>query len=940
MNLKRLPKFLAACLLLASFATPLAAKPDLDATSLKVNDRTPDPGDLITCSWTAVNRTGDYVGSTEQGVLLSTSSTVKRSGSGVTLLGREGLGPLGGWLKDSSPEIKTVKLPSNLTPGKTYYISVWADYDRERDEGSNEGNNGSNAVSITIRGPDLVVEDLTGGVDLAPVLAGGGSSSVRVSPGQELHLDWTARNRGEKGTGYSQQGIYWSTDANLDSEDTRLRRELLGPLPSGWKTEENATIFVPKNAKTGQTYYVLVKADADGDESETNEKNNVSKALTVRVVQPWTYMVDLTDFNYLPYLEDDDERLRDRTGDEKPDEGVTMNRSRCFSPGDTAYINYTVTPEDFDIIDSFNKAEFRLSAYHNTQISESGRTFIGRVEGSADGKGREFNLRWNVPTTPGDYYLHTVVEADFGDGWEVQEKKWLDGGSVQDPVRVTDALPIILVHGWSDTKGETFKNLEFLIECELRRPVRFFQYETAELATNNGPRVDESYKEWLGDTLPSLAQQLKEFLARPESSGGGIDQVDVIAHSMGGLVSRNYALKGNKIRRLVTLGTPNYGGLFSDSFDWVLNNQAEDLEFGCEFTWKLHREWIENAHSMPDVLAVVGTNDALPGKYNQSDSLVRCSSASLENLGFPVYYVPLGHTLANGMAKVDDLAHESWAPIKDFLTSTNPAVASNRPGHQGGVDDVGDASHAEALPGGAAYIVGQRTSGGLWPIPEPAVTWIGGVIDVPFRVDTHESGIYSIVGRDGDQRRTGSSGYTDWTVGLLAPAGLVTRPIRIRAGETTVLVVNENGDVVRLEPTGDPAPDVTDLDGDLLPDAYELSVIAADPFDDIRSLKDLTANTDVDGDGITEIFEMAFGLRSLVPDSAGAITYRIEGGRLILRHPSVGPDVSVRVLGRSSADLRSWSTAVTGPTTVGAFTEWSTPANNEEAFIRLVTEPK
>lgn len=79
--------------LLTLLIAPLSAG-DLDARGVSVNDTKPDPGDLITVSWMAINRTGKYIGSSDQAVVLSTDT---RIGDGDDVrLGVEGLGPLGG----------------------------------------------------------------------------------------------------------------------------------------------------------------------------------------------------------------------------------------------------------------------------------------------------------------------------------------------------------------------------------------------------------------------------------------------------------------------------------------------------------------------------------------------------------------------------------------------------------------------------------------------------------------------------------------------------------------------------------------------------------------------------------------------------------------------------------------------------------------------------
>ena len=108
---------------------------------------------------------------------------------------------------------------------------------------------------------------------------------------------------------------------------------------------------------------------------------------------------------------------------------------------------------------------------------------------------------------------------------------------------------------------------------------------------------------------------------------------------------------------------------------------------------------------------IIGTNDLAPGQYNQSDVVVPCNSGSLESLGFPTYYVPLGHSPAfsppgsGAIASIGDgQTHPSWPAIEAFLNSDSGVVPIGLPGHFGGADDVGHKNHPEVLENGALYI--------------------------------------------------------------------------------------------------------------------------------------------------------------------------------------------------------------------------------------------
>ena len=490
----------------------------------------------------------------------------------------------------------------------------------------------------------------------------------------------------------------------------------------------------------------------------------------------------------------------------------------------------------------------------------------------------------------------------------------------------------------------TFADLEILIETLWERPVRVFGYETAQLVTpgsGNAPRVDQGYTEiFNGESKPSLADQLQEFLASPEGDGSEIDRCDIVAHSMGGLVSRNYALQEEKVRRLVTLGTPNYGGLFADTFlgDIALNNQAEDLETGSPVTWKLHREWKSNRETLPNLLAIVGTDAAALGQYNQSDILVTCSSASLENLGFPVYYVPLAHTdllFKTGMAQIDDTSHPSWDPLEAFLNSEDCALPDTLPGHRGGADDVGDQDHPDPLTSGALYVVNVLAISNTKPIVSVTL----GHTPSPFAIENsevHEDGIFFASMVDANDSAEGSKFFTTAESDIFINEGeYITRDLKVLAGETLVYAINGNNNEVRE----------SDLDGDGLPDCIEDLIIAASDSDAIERHLHVTPFGDYDGDGLPEILEAALGTDPLTRDYS-VFTTEIRDGYFYLRHRESHSNFGLGIICQRSASLAPSDWSSTGLTSeivasdkTGRTREWRIPVNGDSQFFRITVQP-
>lgn len=182
--------------------------------------------------------------------------------------------------------------------------------------------------------------------------------------------------------------------------------------------------------------------------------------------------------------------------------------------------------------------------------------------------------------------------------------------------------------------------------------------------------------------------------------GTKVDLVDVVAHSMGGLIARAYIAGlavdetnrdapipyNGKIRKLVMLGTPNYGAagaFFIDQFGVrTAVEQVEEMEFGSGFIWDLHENWgsgvlPENRMPASDVLIISGTQDA--GLFEgDDDGVVNIASSALPVEFLPstqIRYLPYRHAdvatilPADGLtlAGVHDETHCAFRFVRDHL---------------------------------------------------------------------------------------------------------------------------------------------------------------------------------------------------------------------------------------------------------------------------------
>lgn len=206
-------------------------------------------------------------------------------------------------------------------------------------------------------------------------------------------------------------------------------------------------------------------------------------------------------------------------------------------------------------------------------------------------------------------------------------------------------VPVILVHGWrgGPNSGTWGVMKELLEEAGFSR-VEYVDYGSDVI-----------------DDISVLADVLR-LRIRDVLESSGASKVDIIAHSMGGLVTRAYitdmhpsaGIPGKEyqreIRRLVLVGTPNYGGAGADFVgvcdtvficSEVEEQQGEQMRYGSNLVWVLHNKWndlLEQQPSkVPQLLTVAGT-----GSIGNNDGLVYVASAALAG-NVPVRYVPYVH---------------------------------------------------------------------------------------------------------------------------------------------------------------------------------------------------------------------------------------------------------------------------------------------------------
>jgi pectate lyase len=207
---------------------------------------------------TTQNAASGTTPATTTGLYLSTTTTI---GSTAVLLASVAVAPLAAG--QSSVTTSTVLVPAGTTGG-TYYVVARADAASEVTETAETNN--TRSVQLIV-GADLGIPSL-----VAPGTAARGAP-ILVST-------VTANAASVAPAATSVTRIYLSPDA-ISSPAEAVAERRLGRLVAGARDTWNVTLTVPPSLAPG-TYYLIARADADGEVTETVESNNTrSRPITI-----------------------------------------------------------------------------------------------------------------------------------------------------------------------------------------------------------------------------------------------------------------------------------------------------------------------------------------------------------------------------------------------------------------------------------------------------------------------------------------------------------------------------------------------------------------------------------------------------------------------------------------------------------------------------------
>jgi len=248
----------------------------------------------------------------------------------------------------------------------------------------------------------------------------------------------------------------------------------------------------------------------------------------------------------------------------------------------------------------------------------------------------------NSKATPGEYSVELSAASANGDEMAAQVDVVVKPRQTV-PKSATRA-PVVLLNGWilgytgacniSSNSSVSFGNLANYLVNQDSVPVVYLFDNCAE---DPGASI-----ETLGTDLTTFLNSIKY------DDGSQVTQIDLVAHSIGGLIVRAY-LEGLQtdesylppysplVHKLVMIGVPNFGSFVAaiTSSAFIPGSQNAELIPGSALLWNL-ATWNQRGDDLAGVnaIAVVGNQGAYisptgASANNASDGLVTTSSASL-----------------------------------------------------------------------------------------------------------------------------------------------------------------------------------------------------------------------------------------------------------------------------------------------------------------------
>jgi uncharacterized protein (TIGR03437 family) len=320
-------------------------------------------------------------------------------------------------------------------------------------------------------------------------------------------------------------------------------------------------------------------------------------------------------------------------------------------------------------------------------VSVNGGTRKGLAIGP-NRDGDQIMLAASLTAPPGEYSVNIAALSDAGEQRTatvdvvVEPPQAVPSSSSSPPVVLVNGFQFSLTGGCSISSTtppsmDTFGNLQTTL---MNAGLTVYFFDNCVESPNQGP-------------IESLGNDFAQFVDMLQSGGAPVPQVDVVVHSMGGLIVRSYLAglqtdgtlvppANPKIRKFIEIATPNFGSFIASLGS---GSQPAEMTPGSSFLWSL-ATWNQGGDDLRgvDALAVIGNLGYAPSSgfppANGSDGVLTLTSGSL---GFTrdlsrVRILPYCHTdfseidqivvdcLGSSIAK----APETASIVSSFLANT------------------------------------------------------------------------------------------------------------------------------------------------------------------------------------------------------------------------------------------------------------------------------
>ena len=426
--------------------------------------------------------------------------------------------------------------------------------------------------------PDLVISSIS-------------LSTNKAQPGTRITIDSVTRNNGSKTGWWKYCDVYYyfgtsTSTANateIGSGVTPNYNEVNG-IDNGEEEEDTLDWTIPAGTPPG-TYYIICKADAENEIAESNEANNTRAVKFTVIGTPAFSNLRWGEPRYV-----------------SPGDTVTMY-GECANVPVGARVRLDIHEDDNALAGGPDHMDFYYATVRETSDGTTYFSHLWKAVWTNDASDDPEYYFTATYTMDGEDYAGESGRNDgeylhVGRDRMVPSCEWTnkvcggfyyDNASTNDPgfrgptsgtVALTDdRIPIILVHGMSgDGKPSTLNYWYGWMNADTSNPGTVGYFNQAPMSNMfRVYRYVYDSRDFISTNGARFAKFVNDFYAsHPEFADR---QVVIMAHSMGGLVSR-YAMNANaqfagKVHRLVTLGSPHLGAQGANP-TWIKHSGPDD----------------------------------------------------------------------------------------------------------------------------------------------------------------------------------------------------------------------------------------------------------------------------------------------------------------------------------------------------------------------------